>query len=281
MLYIVVVIGIHAYIYLVINQKVINSSMATKIDQIGYNSRNEIIDEIQLRLADGMVDVELDRDHYDIAINKSIQKYRQLSTGSVEEAVIFIQTQASVTKYTLPDEVIDVKRLYRRGIGTNSGGGTNFDPFDVAFNNMYMLQAGQIGGLAVFDAFAQYKETIGRIFGSEYNFTFNRNTKELTILRNVNHEEDIAVGVNNFIPESVLIKDVYAAEWLSAYALAQSKMMLGEARSKFPGGLPGPGGATQLNGDALKSEALSEMEQLIAGLHNMEEGNAPLGFVIG
>ena len=63
---------------------------------------------------------------------------------------------------TLPDEVIDVKRLYRRGIGTNSGGGTNFDPFDVAFNNMYMLQAGQIGGLAVFDAFAQYKETIGR-----------------------------------------------------------------------------------------------------------------------
>ena len=146
---------------------------------------------------------------------------------------------------------------------------------------MYMLQAGQIGGLAVFDAFAQYKETIGRVFGSEYNFTFNRNTKELTILRNVNHEEDIAVGVNNFIPESVLIKDVYAAEWLSVYALAQSKMMLGEARSKFPGGLPGPGGATQLNGDALKSEALSEMEQLIAGLHNMEEGNAPLGFVIG
>ena len=36
--------------------------MATRIDQIGYNSRNEIIEEIQLRLADGMVDVELDRD---------------------------------------------------------------------------------------------------------------------------------------------------------------------------------------------------------------------------
>ena len=146
---------------------------------------------------------------------------------------------------------------------------------------MYMLQAGQIGGLAVFDAFAQYKETIGRVFGSEYNFNFNRNSKELTILRNVNHAEDIAVGVHNFIPESVLLKDVYASDWLAAYALAQSKMMLGEARSKFPGGLPGPGGATTLNGDALKSEALTEIESLIAGLHNMEEGNAPLGFVIG
>jgi len=259
----------------------INSSMATKIDQIGYNNRDELIKELAIRLADGMVDVELDRDHYDVAINKAIAKYRQLSTGAVEEAVIFVQTQAGVTKYTLPDEVIDVKRLYRRGIGTNSGGGTNFDPFDVAFNNMYMLQAGQIGGLAVFDAFAQYKETIGRVFGSEYNFNYNRNSHELTILRNVNHAEDIAVGVHNFIPESVLLKDVYASDWLAGYSLAQSKMMLGEARSKFPGGLPGPGGATTLNGDALKSEALTEIEQLIAGLHNMEEGNSPLGLVIG
>ena len=38
---------------------------------------------------------------------------------------------------------------------------------------------------------------------------------------------------------------------------------------------------TTFNGDAIKSEPLTEMEQLIAGLHNMEEGNAPLGFVIG
>ena len=44
--------------------------MAQRIDQIGYNNRDEIIKEIQLRLADGMVDVELDREHYDIAINK-------------------------------------------------------------------------------------------------------------------------------------------------------------------------------------------------------------------
>ena len=250
-------------------------------DQIGYKSREDLITELQLRLADGIVDVELDRDHYDIAINKAIAKYRQLSTGSVEEAVIFIQTQAGVTKYTLPTEVIDVKRLYRRGIGTNSGGGTNFDPFDVAFNNMYMLQAGQIGGLAVFDAFAQYKEVIGRVFGSEYNFIWNRNTKILKILRSVRHEEEVAVGVYNYIPESILLKDVYASDWLSAYALAQSKYMLGEARSKYTSGLPGAGGAIQLNGTELKAEAQQELEKLNEQVHLMEEGNDPLGFVIG
>jgi hypothetical protein len=251
------------------------------IDQIGYKSREELIKEIQLRLADGIVDVELDRAHYDIAIDKSLAIYRQLSAGSVEESIIFFTTQDGVTEYTLPDEVMEVRRLYRRGIGSNSGGGTNFDPFDVAFNNMYMLQAGQVGGLAVFDAFSQYKETIGRIFGSEYNFLWNRNTKRLKILRNVRHEEEIAVGVYNFIPESILLKDVGSNPWLAAYALAQSKMMLGEARSKYTSGLPGAGGAIQLNGDALKAEGQTEIESLKERLHNMEEGNTPLGFVIG
>ena len=251
------------------------------IDQIGHNSREELIRELQLRLADGMVDVELDREHYDIGIDKAIGIYRQLSAGSVEESVIFLETIDGQTEYTLPDEVMEVRRLYRRGIGTNSGGGTNFDPFDVAFNNMYMLQAGQIGGLAVFDAFAQYKETIGRVFGSEYNFIWNKNTKQLKILRNIRHEEDIAVGVYNFVPESILLKDVYASNWLGSYALAMCKLMLGEARSKYASGLPGAGGAIALNGDALKAEGQSEIESLRESLHNMEEGNSPLGFVIG
>jgi len=250
-------------------------------DTIGYKSREDLIKELQLRLADGIVDVELDREHYDVAIDKALAIYRQLSAGSVEESIIFFTTQDGVTEYTLPEEVMEVRRLYRRGIGTNSGGGTNFDPFDVAFNNMYMLQAGQIGGLAVFDAFAQYKETIGRVFGSEYNFLWNRNTKKLKILRNVRHEEEVAVGVYNYVPESILLKDVYASNWLGTYALAQSKMMLGEARSKYASGLPGAGGAIQLNGQDLKNEAQTMIDSLKESIHNMEEGNQPLGFVIG
>ena len=144
-----------------------------------------------------------------------------------------------------------------------------------------MLQAGQIGGLAVFDAFSQYKETLGRVFGSEYNFLWNRNTKQLKILRNVRHEEEIAVGVYNFIPESILLRDVYASNWLGSYALAMCKMMLGEARSKYTSGLPGAGGAIQLNGETLKTEAQNEIQMLKDSVHAYEEGNIPLGFVIG
>ena len=250
-------------------------------NQIGYGNRQDLIRDLQLRLADGIVDVELDREHYDSAIDQGLNKYRQLSSGSVEESVIFIQTQNGVTEYTLPNEVIEVRRLYRRGVGTNSGTGSDFDPFDVAFNNMYLLNAGQIGGIATFDAFSQYKETIGRVFGSEYNFLWNRNTKQLKILRNVKAAEEVAVGVYNFVPEQTLLGDVYAGKWLADYALASSKFMLGEARSKYMGGLPGAGGAITLNGEQLKAEAAGEIEQLHASVHLMEEGNTPLGFIIG
>lgn len=250
------------------------------INQIGYSSRNDLVRDLQLRLADGIVDVELDREHYDVAIDQAIARYRQLSSGSVEDSIVFIQTQAGVTEYTLPNEVMEVKRLYRRGVG-NTTGGVNFDPFDAAFNNMYMLNAGQIGGVATFDFFSQYKETIGRVFGGEYDFQWNRNTKLLTILRNVAVEEEIAVAVHNFVPEQVLLGDVYASPWLASYALAQAKFILGEARSKYTGGLPGAGGAITLNGDALKAEATAEFADLKQQLHNMEEGNLPLGFVIG
>jgi hypothetical protein len=59
------------------------------------------------------------------------------------------------------------------------------------------------------------------------------------------------------------------------------KHYLGEARSKFTSGLPGAGGAIQLNGAELKQESQQMQEQLKQELHNMEEGNSPLGFIIG
>ena len=109
------------------------------IDSIGFSSREDLIKELQLRLADGIIDVELDREHYDVAVDKALAIYRQLSSNSVEESIIFIETIDGQTDYLLPDEVMEVRRIYRRGIGTNSGGGTNFDPFDVVIHQ-YLIR---------------------------------------------------------------------------------------------------------------------------------------------
>ena len=244
--------------------------------------RDKLISEIKLRLGDGMIDVELDPEHYNLAIDRAIQTVRSRSDSAVEESYAFLGTQVDTQEYTLPSEVLNIRRIYRRGVGGgNIGTGTNFDPFDVAFQNTYLINAGVVGGLANYDAFTQYKETLNRIFGGEYDFTFNSNTKVLKILRKISVAEDIMMQVSNLVPEQSLIQNEYTRPWMADWALAEAKMMLGEARSKYSSGLPGPGGAVQLNGEALKQEAASEKERLLVSIINMEEGNRNYGFIIG
>ena len=244
--------------------------------------RDKLISELKLRLGDGMVDVELDPEHYNLAIDRAVQTFRSRSDGAVEESYVFLQTQVDVQEYTLPQDVLNIRRVYRRGVGGgNIGTGTNFDPFDVAFQNTYLINAGVVGGLANYDAFTQYKETLNRIFGGEYDFTFNTNTKVLKLLRKISVSEDIMMQVSNLVPEQSLLQNEYTRPWMADWSLAESKMMLGEARSKYTSGLPGPGGAVQLNGEALKSEAMTDKERLLVAITNMEEGNKNYGFVIG
>lgn len=244
--------------------------------------RDKLITEIKLRLGDGMIDVELDPEHYNLAIDRAMQTLRSRSDAAVEESYAFLGTQVDTQEYTLPSEVLNIRRIYRRGVGGgNIGTGTNFDPFDVAFQNTYLINAGVVGGLANYDAFTQYKETLNRIFGGEYDFTFNSNTKVLKILRKISVAEDIMMQVSNLVPEQSLLQNEYTRPWMADWALAEAKMMLGEARSKYSSGLPGPGGAVQLNGEALKQEAASEKERLLVSIINMEEGNRNYGFIIG
>ena len=56
--------------------------------------------------------------------------------------------------------------------------------------------------------------------------------------------------------------------------------MLGEARSKFAT-VAGPQGGTSLNGDALKAEAIAEIQTLDEELKTQVAGGQGYGFSIG
>ncbi len=237
--------------------------------------------EIQLLLGDQMVEVELDDEHLELAIKIAIERVRQRTTGGVEESHVFITMQPDQNKYTLPEEVQEVEKLYRRGVGANSTGGTNFDPFEAAFSNIYLLQAGRTGGLATWDFFAQYQETIGRVFGSEINFIWRPSTHELELIRRPTTEEDVMAKVWMIKPEELILSDAYTGPWIRDYALAKSKQMLGEARGKFPGGLPGPGGSVLLNGEQIKADAVADLERLEMELQNFVVSRDGMPFRIG
>jgi len=245
--------------------------------------RQKIVEYVQAMLGAGMVDVELDPVHYNTAIDRALNKFRQRSTNAVEESYGFLTLQVDVNDYTLPKEVMNVRQLFRRSIGSRSGGGdggTLFEPFNLAYSNTYLLASSNMGGLATYYAFASYQKQVGKMFGSDINFTFNKTTKLLTIMQRPRAEEELLLWMYNYRPDFNLLQDPYANQWLKDYSLATCKMMLGEAREKFSQ-IAGPQSGTQLNGAALKGEAKAELEALELELINYKEGGTPLTFVIG
>ena len=245
--------------------------------------KQEIFDYVNTFLGGGMVDVELDPIHYQTALNKALSRFRQRSDNSVEESYIFLTTVIDQNEYTLPNEVIEVRKLFRRSIGSRSGGGDGgsmFEPFNLAYTNTYLLSGSKMGGLATYDLFSQHQELVGRMFGSFIEFKCNTTSKKLTLLQRPRAEEELLLYCYNYRPDSQLLEDYLASQWIKDYTLASCKYMLVEARSKFAT-IAGPQGGSTLNGDALKAEAQQEMDKLDAELTLQVSGGVGYGFTIG
>ena len=245
--------------------------------------KQEVFDYVYNMLGGGMVDVELDPAHYETALTKALTRFRQRSDNSVEESYMFMPTIIDQNEYTLPNEVIEVRKLFRRSIGSRTGGGdggTLFEPFNLACTNTYLLASSNMGGLATYDFFSQYQELVGRMFGSFIEFKWNTANKKLTLLQRPRAKEDLLLYCYNYRPDSELLNDYLAKQWLKDYTVATCKYMLGEARSKFAT-IAGPQGGGQLNGDALKNEAAAEMEKLEDEVSKAVAGGTGYGFLIG
>lgn len=249
--------------------------------------RAKLIKEIQLRLGAGIIDLELDPDHYNYAVDAAMDRYRQRSGNSMEESFIFLDVQEEQTSYYLPPEVQIVRSLYRRGIG-GIGGGSAIDPFSIAgINNIYMMQnpgglgGGGAGTLATYDAAMQYQELAGRMFGRDVMFLWEPVSKKITFQRKFRVAEHVLLHVYNARPEQVLLQDPYSKIWLRDWATAVCKQIMGEARSLFAGGLGGPQGGVSLNGDSMKSEAKEEMDRLEEEIKNFVDSADSMPFLIG
>ena len=246
--------------------------------------KQEVFDYVHSMLGGGMVDVELGKTEYETALNRAFARYRQRSSNAVEESYMFLTTVLDQNVYTLPNEVIEVRQIFRRSIGSRTGmgdGGTVFEPFNLAYTNAYLLSGQQLGGLATYDFFAQHQELVGRMFGSFIEFKWNPSTKKLTILQRPRAEENLMMLCYNYRPDEQLLDDYMVIQWIKDYTLATCKFMLGEARSKFAS-ITGPQGGTTLNGDTLKSEGQAEMERLETEVANQMTGeNSSYTFLIG
>lgn len=244
--------------------------------------KQAIFENLRLRLGGDIVDLELDPQHYEAAYNYAIKLYRQRAQNATIESYTLFMVEKNVYEYTLPQEFINVRSLFRRTVGLETGpSSTAFDPFSSAILNTYLLNYNYTGGLATYDFYAGYVELTARMFGGYLNYTFNPVTKVLKIVRDFKGTgERVLIWADVQRPELELLQDPGAGVWIGDYTLAVLKGIIGEAREKF-GTIAGPGGGTSLNGTAMKAESKSDQERLINELKNYVDFSQPLTWVQG
>ena len=250
--------------------------------------RAAITDYIRMRLADGIVDVELDKEHYEMGITQALIRYRQRAQNSTEESYATLSLLPETQEYILPKEIQQVRQVFRRGIGSVTGtSASQFEPFASGYLNTYMLVAGRVGGLTNYEMFASYQKLAMTMFGGFMNFTFNPVTKKLILVRKMpyqganpplDQQESVLLWCFNTKPDQMIFNDTQAFPWIQEYAYNFCKMILGEAREKFSQ-IAGPQGGSTLN--ALKSEGKEGMQQLDEELKLYVDGSQPLTWLMG
>ena len=244
--------------------------------------KQALFQNVRYRLGDGIIDLELDPQHYEAAYNYAIKVYRQRAQNATAESYTLFTIEKNVDTYTLPQEFINVRCLYRRTVGLETGpSSSSFDPFSSAILNTYLLNYNYAGGMATYDFYAGYVELAARMFGGYVVYTFDPVTKVLRIVRDPKGSgERVLIWADVQRTQEVLLQDPGAGVWIGDWVFATLKAIIGEAREKFAS-IAGPGGGTSLNGAAMKAEAKQLQEQLIQELKNYVDYSQPLTWVQG
>jgi len=244
--------------------------------------KQNLISYVQNQLGSGMIDVELDPSHYEAAYQKTVGVYRQRAQSAYEESYSFLELVQDVDIYTLPQEVIQVRQIFRRTFGNSQGPyATNFDPFTQASLNVYLMNFNVAGGLATYDFYTQYVELAGRMFGAYVNYTWNPVTKKLQMVRDWRGTgENVLLWTYNLKPEFNLLSDFQIRQWFRDYMVGACKLIIGEAREKFAT-IAGPQGGSNLNGTAMKAEGQATIDKCLEDLKLYVDASQPLTWVIG
>jgi hypothetical protein len=244
--------------------------------------KQNLIEYCRLQLGDQIVDIELDAEHFEAAYRNAIGTYRQRAQNAYEESYTFMELVTNVNIYTLPQEVITVRQIFRRTFGDSTGPfASNFDPFSQASMNVYLMNFNVAGGLATYDFYSQYVELAGRMFGAYMNYSWNPVTKKLQLIRDPKGTgENVLLWTYNLKPEVNLLQDFQIQQWIRNYMYGNCKLIIGEAREKFAT-IAGPQSGTSLNGAAMKAEGMAVMQQCIEDLKLYVDGSQPITWVIG
>ncbi len=229
--------------------------------------------------------VELNEEHFEIAINNALQEIRRRTDSAYYKQYFFMQIFEGQDKYYLNDPtkgldgIVDVVKIHR----LNMVGLTTFGPNSI-YAQQFLSQFYAPG--AGFDLVAVHlmhalAETYSQLFAGEIQFNWRESPRELTIYRRFFHHEKVLLECSMERPEQELLVDRWTQQWIQQWAEAELMIILGNIRGKYSN-LPGPGGGMSLNADSLLSRGDAMQQDCLRQIKDFEVGqNGPDNFYSG
>jgi len=232
-------------------------------NQTYYTEFYEVIKDFVLaRLGYPVVRVELTDFQVQTAIDEAVTKLDYHAPDWCSQFCTFA-TSAGLALYELPQVVMNNFRgaVYRKNLLSiaQSNGTLEFDFFIKYFQDTFLFRDFSVGDYYLT---ISHLEMIRKILGNDGTFNVI-NGKYLNISPTPTGVLDEVLVEFKAIDTTTL--HPYFINWIQKYALAISKVILGQIRGKYQM-LPSPGGGAQLNGEALIQQGTEEQTKLIEDL---------------
>lgn len=248
-----------------------------------YDERLRLANVLKHQLGWPAVCVELNEDHFNIAIDNAIEEFRRRADNAYQRRHIIFELKKDQAIYYLndpvykTDRIVDIIKIHRvNTLGLSGLGGDASVYAQIFFNQFY--QSGIIDILSI-HLMQSLAEEYERIFAGNLMYDWDEASRQLTILRKIYRDEKVVLECIMERTEQELLVDRWAKQWLQAWAESELMVMLGQIRSKYSSGLPGPNGGITLNGSELLAQATEMQSELLRQLSDYEVGNG--GFEFG
>lgn len=218
-------------------------------------------DFVLARLGYPTIRVELTDFQIQTCIEEAMSKLDYHSPEWMNQYAVF-NTSANINVYELPPQVANnlTDVWYKRQMfGMSFTPGSMAYDFALAFfNNTGMFNNFNVGQYVLMQ---QYLKQVRAVLGQKGTWTLT-NGRFLNLFPVPDYDEQVIIEFRGLDTNTLL--PAYR-NWLQRYTLCVAKEILGRVRSKYQT-LPGPGGGSKLDGEALLRESAEEKEKLLEEL---------------
>lgn len=230
-------------------------------------NQQEFNDYLEALLGGNLVDVELQPEDFMVAFKRAKDTFIQKGNNNLDKRFVPLNVSREETEYDIDPNVDTIVRIIKP-----AGAFHTQDPLSIAvFNDIFHQFSMDSGSLLNYELSRQLIERIQK-YTSYYNdFIWNRRTHKLTLLKKPEASNQVW-----FLESYANLSDEEYRDmlWIQSWALAELKIILGRAYSKFSGGMPSPvGGTVSLPGQDLVQEGNQDKERLLEEIKNFVDGD--------